>query len=228
MTAMPSSGMRVSTQGERTMTSRRSIVLALAALAFACSGGEMPTDVSVAPVNRGNASDAGVSSQARDSEIPPGNCTYTQGFWKNHTDWPVASLVLGGVTYTQAEATAILRTPPRGDATYILIHQVIAAMLNVANGADASSVSATLAEADAWLTASPLGSKPSGVARERGIALASVLDDFNNGTIGPGHCDETTATPTPSPTATMMPTATETPTAIATPTATEEPPPPPV
>ncbi len=130
------------------------------------------------------------------------SCTLTQGFWKNHPEaWPVEAITIGGVTYTKTEAIAILSTPPKGgDATYILAHQLIAAELNVLNGADGSVVAATLADADAWLTAHPLGSAPKGADRQAGIALAEVLDDYNNGLIGPGHCAEPTPTPTPTPT----------------------------
>ncbi len=71
------------------------------------------------------------------------NCTYTgQGYWKNHPDdWPVTSLTLGGQIYSQAQMLDIFNTPPRGDATYILAHQLIPAKLNVAQGADNAAVS---------------------------------------------------------------------------------------
>ena len=71
----------------------------------------------------------GVTAQA--------DCSLTQGFWKNHEEvWPVEELILGGATYTKPQLLAILRTSPRGDATYILIHQFIAANLNLADRAD--------------------------------------------------------------------------------------------
>jgi hypothetical protein len=135
------------------------------------------------------------------------NCTYTQGFWKTHpSSWPVTSLTMGGKTYSQAELLQIFNTAPKGDATYILADQLIAAKLNLANGADTSVVSATMAQADAWLAANPLGSKPKGAANTTGISLGNTLDQFNNGLIGPGHCDAapvSTPTPTPTPTPTI-------------------------
>src|SRR5262249_46034847 len=64
-------------------------------------------------------------------------CPLGQGFWKNHSDtWPVTSLTLGSQTYTQAELLALYDTPPRGDASVILAHQLIAAKLNIANGSN--------------------------------------------------------------------------------------------
>ena len=122
----------------------------------------------------------------------PIGCTLTQGFWKNHpAAWPVTSLTIGGVTYTESQLIAILQTPPQGgDATYILIHQLIAAELNVANGADSSSIASTITAADNYLSAHPLGSNPQGAAHDEGTSLASTLDNFNSGITGPGHCPE--------------------------------------
>jgi hypothetical protein len=161
----------------------------------------------------------------------PLNCTYSQGYWKNHPEaWPVEQITLGGVTYGKAEAIAILQTPPGGDATFCLIHQLIAARLNVLNGADPAAIATTLAEADAWLAQHPLGSNPPNPDRKKGVALAEVLDAYNNGRIGPGHCasslDVLQALPvcpacTPTPTATATPTPTLTPTVTPTVTATE-------
>jgi hypothetical protein len=134
----------------------------------------------------------GVSAQA--------DCSLTQGFWKNHEEvWPVEELIVGGTTYTKTQLLAILGTSPRGDASYIVIHQLIAAKLNIANGADSTAIADTVVAADAWLAANPLGSRPTGAARDAGVALASLLDDYNNGVTGPGHC-ESTPSPSPSPT----------------------------
>jgi hypothetical protein len=170
-------------------------VLCVAAVlaASACSTGYAPSSPSGVDQPRLSLSASGSQRVTAQQE----NCTLTQGFWKNHEDvWPVEELTLGGVVYTKAQLLAILGTSPRGDATYILIHQLIAASLNVAEGADPSAVGAALAAADAWLASHPLGSKPTGPDREAGLALATTLDEFNNGVIGPGHCG---AAPSPSP-----------------------------
>ncbi len=114
--------------------------------------------------------------------------TYTIGYWKNHPGaWPVNRITIGGVTYTKAQAIAILQTPPRGDATYILAVQLIAAKLNILNGADGTVVVNTIVQADAWLAAHPLGSNPCDPARMVGTNLATTLDNYNSGLIGPGH-----------------------------------------
>jgi hypothetical protein len=62
-----------------------------------------------------------------------------------------------------------------------------------------------------------LGSDPSGAERDAGIALAEMLDDYNNGLVGPGHCDDVTPVPTVVPTATVVvatPTVEPTPAAV--------------
>ncbi len=118
-------------------------------------------------------------------------CTYTMGYWKNHPEaWPVEEIEIGGVTHTKEEALNILKTPTEGDATYILAYQLIAAKLNIASGADNGSVQGAIDDADAWLTANILGSDPTDPARAQGIELAEILDDYNNGLLGPSHCED--------------------------------------
>ncbi|NUQ74024.1 MAG: hypothetical protein HUU21_10755 [Polyangiaceae bacterium] len=125
-------------------------------------------------------------------------CTLTQGYWKNHeSDWSSVDLGLGGVTYSHAEALAVLNTPVKGDASLILAHQLIAAKLNIeVGGASDGAVSDAIADADAWLAANadadgslPFGVKAGSAAGAEAVALSAVLDDYNNGLIGPGHCE---------------------------------------
>jgi hypothetical protein len=64
-----------------------------------------------------------------------GGCPATQGYWKHHA-MATPTLTIGGVTYTDAQLVNILNTAPKGgDATLILVHQLIAAMANEAAGA---------------------------------------------------------------------------------------------
>ncbi len=123
------------------------------------------------------------------------NCTFTQGYWKNHEEqWPVTSLTLGNVSYTAAQLLQIFNQPAQGNKLTILAHQLIAAKLNINNGADPSAAAATIASADALignLVVEPIGNGnlPSNPA----TGYANTLDDFNNGLIGPGHCGTTPA-----------------------------------
>jgi hypothetical protein len=127
------------------------------------------------------------------------SCVHSHGFWKNHPEaWPVMEILIGDVTYTQEQALAILKNPTKGDATYILAHQLIAAKLNIAEGAASGDIEPTIKEADAWFIAYPIGSDPSNPEREVGIALAETLDDYNNGLLGPASCVDEMANPGPS------------------------------
>jgi hypothetical protein len=117
------------------------------------------------------------------------NCTYTQGFWKTHEEAWSASLTLGSVVYSKQELLDILWEPAHGNGLVILAHQLIAVMLNANQGADTSSIQAQIDTAHALIGAlviPPVGGDslpPSSVS-----SLTQVLDDYNNGIIGPGHC----------------------------------------
>ena len=127
-------------------------------------------------------------------------CVRTQGFWKTHggnfpprnphpNAWPVSSLTLGTQSYTQAQLLAIFNTPVEGNGLISLAHQLIAAKLNIANGANATTVAATITAADALidgLVIPPIGS--AFLPTSATSALTSTLDDYNNGLLGPAHC----------------------------------------
>ncbi|WP_437796180.1 hypothetical protein [Sorangium sp. So ce693] len=133
-------------------------------------------------------------------ETPPASdgdgCTLTQGYWKNHEEsWPTSTLTIGGEVYSQAELIELFQTAPRGDTSLILGHQLIAALLNVGSGASDAALGGALADAEAWMADNkdadgrlPYGIKKGGAA-ERAVALSGALADFNEGGIGPGHCD---------------------------------------
>jgi hypothetical protein len=134
-------------------------------------------------------------------------CTLTQGYWKTHSEFGPAPyddtwallpngadtpFFLSGQSYYE-----VLWTAPKGNAYYILAHQYIAAELNVLNGASIPSEAL-----DAWNEAAALFNTytPEEVAEMKGkngnglraqfVALAEILDAYNNGLIGPGHCSE--------------------------------------
>jgi hypothetical protein len=117
-------------------------------------------------------------------------------------------LQLGNVTYTQEQLLAILHEPVRGNGLLILAHQLIAALLNIANGADPSCIQQTIDEANALigdLVIPPIGNgylRPSDVG-----GLAGILGQFNEGGMCAPACEGSpspTATPTP-PTVTPTP-----------------------
>lgn len=119
-------------------------------------------------------------------------CTFTQGFWKNHPEaWPVSSLTLGSVSYTDVQLGAIFDEPVSGNGLISLAHQLIAAKLNIANGASSTDVGDDIDAADALIGAlvvPPVGSGH--LDPDTTSALVDALTDFNEGIAGPGHCEE--------------------------------------
>lgn len=130
------------------------------------------------------------------------SCTFTQGYWKTHgpegcatgmnqDEWPVTNLTLGTVAYTDLELCSILNKAAAGNGLISLAHQLIAAKLNVANGADDSDVADAIDAADALiggLVVPPVGS--GSLAPGATSALVAELTAYNEGATGPGHCDE--------------------------------------
>jgi hypothetical protein len=134
-------------------------------------------------------------------------CTLTPGYWKTHSAYGPAphddtwalladgadtAFYLSGMSYYQVLWTS----PSGGNAYLILAHATIAAELNGLNGASLGEVSDELAEARAIFEqvtppyVATLKGKAATELRARMLALAATLDAFNNGLIGPGHCDE--------------------------------------
>jgi hypothetical protein len=142
--------------------------------------------------------------------IPPCEvgCTLTPGYWKTHAGdrpppfddaWlalpagPATPFFLVGASYEE-----VLWTVPRGNPYYILAHAYIAAELNVANGASATAVAAELDEAralfEAYAPADIAALRRGSPLAARMTWLAGRLDRYNNGLVGPGHCDEPSRT----------------------------------
>ncbi len=120
--------------------------------------------------------------------------TGTIGYWKTHPEaWPVQSIVVGNVSYTKANAIALLSTPSRGDKSIDLAKQLIGAKLNVLIGNASSCISSTITAADAWLVLHPVGSNVSGSSAAwttgGGSVLHTTMDDYNNGRLCAPHRD---------------------------------------
>jgi cysteine-rich repeat protein len=129
------------------------------------------------------------------------DCTLTQGYWKNHPQaWAVTSLKLGNLSYNQTQLLAIFNTPVKGNGLIDLAHQLIAAKLNVAQGASASSISGAIAAADSLigsLVVPPIGT--GSLKTGATSALTGALDGYNSGATGPGHCGDAPPPPPPPP-----------------------------
>ena len=140
-------------------------------------------------------------------QVLPG-CPHSQGYWANHPEaWSVTSIMMGVQFYSEAELLAIL-PGGGGDASTMLAVQLASTKLNIAAGADATQISATMLQADALLA--QFGSKlpynvaPSAPEGQAMVSLAGLLDLYNNGQMSP-TCTQT-ATPTPTLTPSLTPT----------------------
>ncbi|MBN2412701.1 T9SS type A sorting domain-containing protein [candidate division KSB1 bacterium] len=137
--------------------------------------------------------------------VPCTGCTLTPGYWKTHSShgpapyddtWALLGestiFFLSGQSYYQVLWT----NPSGGNAYYILVHAYIAAELNFLNGADPTAAQAAFdAATGLFNTYTPaevanMKGKTGKDTRDQFIALAKTLDKYNNGLIGPGHCDE--------------------------------------
>lgn len=120
-------------------------------------------------------------------------CTRTPGYWKNHPEaWPVETITIGGVTYTKAQAIAIIKTAEKGDKTYTIFRALVSAKLNLLVGTNPACISETILAADAWMAKyGPVGKKvaASSKAWKIGEPLYMMLDDYNNGLLCAPHCD---------------------------------------
>ena len=163
-----------------------------------------------------NASDKSAGTRCNTAPCPvTGECTLTWGYWKTHgpdpdcspgnqeNKWGVASLNIGGLSLDQGQLCDILHVNPGAcnkqgqgnggsNAVIILEHQLIAAMLNVANGAiNCSFVGTAITQANAALTGHVYDcigtSTPDG---QNMVALASLLESYNS-----DNCSCPTASP---------------------------------
>ena len=149
--------------------------------------------------------------------VPCGGCSLTIGYWKTHAGFgpqaDVVSPLLPQYLGTQlfgfpvgksikvdntAEAVQFLsfygsnNDFNASNGINKLYAQLLAAKLNIANGADGSILAPTISAADSFLTTNdPLNwSGLSRAQKNQVLVWVTTLDYYNNGLIGPGHCSE--------------------------------------
>ena len=117
----------------------------------------------------------------------PATAVRSQGYWKTHPEaWPVDSLTLGCQTYTKAQCLALMALATKGDASLILVRQLIAAKLNVANNSlNWPTMVPVIGNAD-LLLCNLAGSLPHGVKSSTPAGtplnnLANTLEAYNTG-----------------------------------------------
>lgn len=131
-------------------------------------------------------------------------CTLTFGYWKTHSIYGPAAhpdltwdLILPSGPDTAFFSSGkswlqVLQTnPARGNAYYILAHQWIAAVLNIFSGASSTpAVDAALVFGFNFFSTHTPNQALTSTQRDQVISAADLLDDYNEGVIGPGHCPE--------------------------------------
>jgi hypothetical protein len=137
---------------------------------------------------------------------PPKGCTHTIGYWKTHAGFgPQADVVTpllpvrlgtsGGAksinVTTAAQAVSLLSITTASNGIDKLYAQLLGAKLSGASGADLSAVASTIAAADAFLATNNSASWATLTKAQKNMVLGwmETLDNYNNGLIGPVHCD---------------------------------------
>jgi len=134
--------------------------------------------------------------------VPDLNCTYPVIYWHDHPEaWLVNLVSLGGVVYSQEQALPFLGITDDSPLLDILRAQLLAARLNVLQGADPSIANPLIEEADLVLELSATAEAQQSLDMEHIALLAEALVYYNNGLAGPGLCPDPTPTATPIPTA---------------------------
>ena len=116
-------------------------------------------------------------------------CTYTQGYYKNKGSGllPAGNFFLSGQTWL-----AVLETEPKkGNAYYILAHQYIAAAMNAKSASLPTAVATAITDGTAYFgKASPNDWSANGAySKDQLTGWADLLDSYNSGQTGPGHCN---------------------------------------
>ena len=167
------------------------------------------THVNVASFVSNDGGDSGEDDETVNALVEcDQGCTLTPGYWKTHSifgpapyddTWALLPgqestiFFLSGMSYYD-----VLWTPPRGgNAYYILAHAYIAAELNMLNGAstpddvmEAFNAATVLFETYSPDEVADMKGRNGRETRAEFIRLAEILDDYNNGYLGPGHCTE--------------------------------------
>ena len=134
-------------------------------------------------------------------DTPCDGCVDGHGYWKNHADkpdkydsaWdmvgaggPATPFYLSGKNWLDVLETS----SNEGNAYYILAQQFAATKLNLWRGAPGTNeVNEAVAAAEAYFTAKPPEPEPADPQRAELIEIAGLLDEYNNGDVGPPKCD---------------------------------------
>lgn len=143
-------------------------------------------------------------------DVPHGGCTRTIGYWKNHAGfgpqadvvtpllpiWLGTALGVKSIDVTTAQIAVdilsqkVYGTPKNGITK--LYAQLLGAKLNIASGADFSEIAAAITAADAFLATHNYLDWSSLSKDDKNMVLGwqGLMDDYNEGFVGPAHCSD--------------------------------------
>jgi len=136
-------------------------------------------------------------------------CTLTIGYWKTHAgftgrnpdnvtqylpQWlgnPFGATSMQVGTATQAVNVLSMSLGAPSNGIIKLYAQLLAAKLNIARGASSADIATAMTQADAYLTTHNAASWSTASKSDKSKILTwmTLLDAYNNGDLGPGHCD---------------------------------------
>jgi LEA14-like dessication related protein len=144
--------------------------------------------------------------------VPGNGCTLTIGYWKTHAGFtgnnddmvtqylPIWLGTPNGQYSVQITTAAqvvnyLNKFEDSSNGIRKLQAQLLAAKLNIANGASTQGIASIISSADAFLAAHPASDWTTAGAltkaqKNQVLSWATKLDNYNNGIIGPGHCSE--------------------------------------
>jgi hypothetical protein len=100
----------------------------------------------------------------------------------------VSQLTLGSITYNKTQLLSILNNPTMADASVILASQLIATLLDTANGSNPIPIASTVADADRLLGGAriPSNVKTSTTTGKAMLSDAKLLNIYNMDVMTPG------------------------------------------
>ena len=171
----------------------------------------VPGDYTVdntATVKAGDTGTESTDSWKVNVTVPSTGCSLTIGYWKTHAGGvgknadmvtPLLPIWLGTGTGKSVQVLTAGQAIPLLNFKYDaanginkLYGQLLAAKLNIKDGANGSAVASTITAADTFL-ASYDSSSWSGLSKAQKTQVnnwVAALDNYNNGFTGPGHCTQ--------------------------------------
>jgi len=120
--------------------------------------------------------------------VPANQCqNYTHNYWQqNQGQWQNGQgLNLGGNWYSNSQVESLLQQPEYDDASMYLVHRLIGALLNAANGSKQDPVQTFIDDANILLGTAPLPQQinPQSPVGQQMLGDGYVLDSYNNNNI---------------------------------------------